>query len=327
MSNVSQFIGEGPNNIIQRKTDLNKQRGDRIYFDIVHKLTGSPVLDSDELTGNEEKMEFTVDACYISEMVFGVKKDGKWEDIKSRHDMAEIAKQELALHMRETHDEYIIRLLSGDTTLSPSSAFTGTGPTTNRKLYGGDWDGASAIDTGDDWMRVRDISRYKQYARVTCGMRPVLVDGTEAYVMFLHPYQWGLIRAKDPDYENAVLYASERGMNNAMFTGMVGWWDGVAIFLNDHIITNATYSTAYRGLFCGAQAGIMAWGEGPYALEWDYDYYRKKGIGIGMLWGFKKAVMGPDDFQSPATYTDDFGVIACDSYAAALSGTASDTEL
>ena len=45
-----------------------------------------------------------------------------------------------------------------------------------------------------------------------------------------------------------------------------------------------------------------------------------------MLWGFAKTVGGPDDFQSPSTYTDDYGVIVCDSYAAVISGVASDTE-
>jgi hypothetical protein len=145
--------------------------------------------------------------------------------------------------------------------------------------------------------------------------------------MILHPYQWEMIRAKDPDYKNAVLYAEERGKENPLFTGAIqGYWDGVAIFINDHIIYNATYTSARRGLFLGAQAGMLAWGEGPYAGEQDYDYGRKKGISISMLWGFKKSVLGPNNFQSPSTYTDDYGVIAVDSYAVAISGLASDTE-
>jgi len=123
-----------------------------------------------------------------------------------------------------------------------------------------------------------------------------------------------------------VLYARERSNENPLWTGISGWWDGVAIYENDHIITNATYTTAYRALFCGAQAGALAWGEGPYALSQEYDYGRKIGVGIGMLWGFAKTVAGPDNFQSPSTYTDDYGVIACDGYAAVISGVASDTE-
>lgn len=179
----------------------------------------------------------------------------------------------------------------------------------------------------DDWLRVRDISRIKTHAVVTCGMRPIIVDGVETYVYILHPYAWSMIRAKDPDYKNAVLFASERGKSNELFAGAIqGWWDGVAIFTNDHIITNATYTTAYRGIFLGAQAGMLAWGEGPYAGEQDYDYARKKGISISMLWGFAKSVLGPDNFQSPSTYTDDYGVIAVDAYAAAIAGVASDTE-
>jgi N4-gp56 family major capsid protein len=327
-STIDKFIGEGPNNVIQRRTDLNAKKGQTLEFDLLKKLTGDPVINEEELTGNEEKMEFVTDTVKIAEMAFAVKKYGKFEDIKSKKNLLSLAKGELSLHMRETYDSYIVRLLSGDTTLdSGDGAWTGTAPSTNRKLYGGNWDGASGIDTGDDWLRVRDLSRAKQYARVTCGIRPVMVEGVETYVVIMHPYVWGMIRAKDPDYENALLYAEQRGKENPMWSGIHGWWDGMAIYLNDHCITNATYSTAYRSLFLGAQAGILAWGEGPYAGEQDYDYGRKKGVSISMLWGFAKSVLGPDDFQSPSTYTDDYGVVTIDSYAAALSGTASDTEL
>ena len=328
LSNIQRFIGDGPNSIIQRRSDLNAKKGQTLEFDLLKKMTGDPVINEEELAGNEEKLSFVTDTVKIAEMAFGVKKYGKFEDIKSKKNLLTLAKQELALKIRETYDKYIIQLLSGYTTLDKGdSAWTGTAPTTNRKLYGGDWDGASAIDTGDDWIRVRDMSRFKTMARYKYGMRPVIVDGVETYVCLIHPYQWALIRSTDADYKNAVLYASERGKDNPMFTGISGWWDGVAIFENDHLITNATYSTAYRALFLAAQAGILAWGEGPYAGEQDYDYGRKKGVSISMLWGFKKAVLGVDDFTSPSTYTDDYGVIACDGYAAAPSGTASDTEL
>jgi hypothetical protein len=139
-------------------------------------------------------------------------------------------------------------------------------------------------------------------------------------------YTWAKIRAQDPDYKNAVLLAAERGASNPFFTGISGWWDGVAVYENDHLIVNPTYTTAYRNLFLGAQAGILAWGEGPWAGEQLYDHARKVGISISMLWGFKKSVLGPNNFQNPSTYTDDFSVIAVDAYAAVIAGLASDTE-
>lgn len=326
LSNVTRFIGDGPNSIIQRKTDLQKGRGDTIYFDLIRKLTGDPVINEAELAGNEEKLEFATDSVTIAEMAFAVKKYGEFEDIKTLKNLKTLAKQELALRLREVHDSYIIRLLCGDTTLTTATAWTGTGATAARKLYGGDWDGATAIDTGDDWLRVRDLTRAKTHARVTCGMRPVIVDGVETYVVLVHPYVWARIRAYDPDYENAVLYARERGPSNPIFSGMSGWWDGIAIFENDHLITNATYSTAYRTLFLGAQAGMLAMGKAPWGSEQEYDYKRKLGISISMLWGFKKTVLGPDDFQAPTAYAEDYGVITIDGYGAAVAGLASDTE-
>ena len=330
LSNITKFIGESPNNIIQRQTVLNAKSGNRITFDLMKKFTGEPVIDEAELAGNEEKGGFATDDVYIQEMAIAAKKYGKFEDIKSKKNLLTLLKTSLALRMREIYDNAIIDILSGNTAASlhdgTYSAWTSTAPTTNRKLYGGDWAGGDAIDTGDDWIRVRDISRFKTHARVTCGMRPVIVDGVETYVFITHPYVWNRIRAFDPDYENAVLYASERGKDNPLFSGISGYWDGVAIYENDHMYWNPTYSTAVRSLFLGAQAGIMAWGDGPYAGEQDMDYQRKLGISISMLWGFAKSVLGPDDFQGASTYTDDYGVIACDGYAAVTAGLASDTE-
>ena len=326
-STVRNLIGEGPNNVIQRRSDLNAKKGNELEFHLLKKLTGAPTINEDELLGNEKKLDFVSDSVKIAEMAYGVRKYGRFEDIKSKLDLLKLAKGELALLLRETYDSYIIRLLSGDTTLDlGDSAWTGTAPTANRKLYGGDWDGATAVDPGDDWIRVRDISRFKTHARVTCGMRPVIVDGVETYVFLVHPYVWAKIRAADPDYENAVLYASERGRENPVWTGISGWWDGVAIFENDHIITDPSYATAYRNLFLGAQAGILAWGEGPYPGEQTLDVGRKTVVSLSMLWGFKKSILGPDDYANPSTYTDDYGVISCEGYGSAQAGLASDTE-
>jgi N4-gp56 family major capsid protein len=223
-SNITKFIGEGPNNIIQRRTDLNAKRGQTLEFDLLKKAQGNPVINEAELAGNEEKLEFVADTVKIAEMAFAAKKYGKFEDIKSKKDLLTLMKGELSLRAREVYDNYLIRLLSGDATLDAGdSAWKGTAPTANRKLYGGDWDGGSAVDAGDDWIRVRDLSRFKTHARVTAGMRPVIVDGVETYVFLCHPYVWARIRAYDSDYKNAVLYASERGQNNPFFTGISGW--------------------------------------------------------------------------------------------------------
>ena len=328
-SNITKFIGEGPNNIIQKRTDLSAKRGQTLEFDLLAKIASSvtPVYNEEELTGQEQKLAFYVDTVKIAEMAFATKKYKAFEDIKSKKDMLSLMKQELALKMREVYDDHIVRILCGDDTLDKGDgAFTGVAATTNRVLYGGDWAGADAIDTGDDWVRVRDISRFKTHARYTCGMRPVVVEGVDTYVYLIHPYAWAQIRAKDPDYKNAVLYARERSTSNPLWSGVSGWWDGVAIYENDHLIYNATYTTAYRSLLLSAQAGILAWGKGPWAMQQDYDFARKLGVGLGMLWGFAKSVFGPDDFQGASTYTDDYGVITVDGYAAATAGLASDTE-
>ena len=137
-STMRKFIGDGPNNIIQRRTDLNTKRGQTLEFHLLKKLTGDPVINEEELLGNEKKLDFVADTVKIAEMCIGVRKYGRFEDIKSKVDLLKLAKGELSLLMREIYDSYIVRLLCGDTTLNKGDgAWTGTAPTTNRVLYGG----------------------------------------------------------------------------------------------------------------------------------------------------------------------------------------------
>lgn len=55
------FIGEDENSIIQRKSDLEGDAGDKISFDLSVTLRGRPTVGDARLLGNEENLRFFTD--------------------------------------------------------------------------------------------------------------------------------------------------------------------------------------------------------------------------------------------------------------------------
>jgi len=60
--------------------------------------------------------------------------------------------------------------------------------------------------------------------------------------------------------------------------------------------------TGARGVFCGAQAAAMAWGNGyaenPKYIEENFDYDRQLGASVQTIMGVKKMVFNSKDFAS-----------------------------
>ena len=206
----------------------------------------------------------------------------------------------------------------------------------DRIFYGGQttagvWQvasGDSTLDRTSHRFGTRVISYVKLMAKATITtagvavspIRPVKVDGKDMFLMFISPYQ-----ARDLKLETAWINAQKdanwRGSKNPLFTGALGVWDGVILHecdlihfrygeagtsdseffsSSDDVCSSGVYVA--RGLFCGAQAGLLAIGKKPSWKEKMFDYGAKWGISTRMIYGAKKSV-----FNSRA-----FGVIAVD---------------
>ncbi len=188
--------------------------------------------------------------------------------------------------------------------------------------------GDSTLDRTSHRFGTRVISYVKLMAKAiitTAGaavspIRPVKVDGKSMFVMLLSPYQ-----ARDLKLETAWINAQKdanwRGSKNPLFTGALGVWDGVILHecdlihfrygengtsdseffsSSDDVCSSGVYVA--RGLFCGAQAGLLAFGQKPTWKEKMFDYGAKWGISTRMIYGAKKSVFN----------SRDFGVIAVD---------------
>ena len=140
--------------------------------------------------------------------------------------------------------------------------------------------------------------------------------------MFIHPFQTFQLRRDTStnnfmDIAKAALQGAQAAGKAAIYDGALGVYNGVILHEATRIpiITGTPASGAAaafrRAVFCGAQAGVMAFGQKtPSATEmsWqeqEFDYGDKIGVKGGSVFGIKKTV-----FNSV-----DFGVIAVSGYA------------
>jgi N4-gp56 family major capsid protein len=149
-----------------------------------------------------------------------------------------------------------------------------------------------------------------------------MVNGEKKYIMLLHPYQVTDLRTNMStgqwtDIQKAA--AAAQGQGNPLFTGAIGEYRGVIMHSHRNVIRFSDYGVgtnlaAARSLFLGAQAAAIAFGNGGgetvARYSWKeklFDYGNQLGVAAGSIFGIKKSVYN----------SKDFGVFACDTYAAA----------
>ena len=325
------FIGKDENSMIQTKTDLLKEAGDNIKFDLLMNLTGSGVTGDTEIEGNEEQLVLYQDSVKIDLRGNGVKAAGKMTAKRTAHSIKTMAKTALGNWMSQARDEDFVLALSGQ--VNTVGQTTAIAPDSGHKVMGGEAVAGTPDIVATDLLvdsattnlfGVNLVSHVKRVAKLAANkVRPLHVEGGEHYVMFIHPYQAkGL--TENTLWKNAQYYAATRGKTNPIFSGALGMIDGVVLHDYEKVITRlgaggATASEAFddpsdannvfasgiyaaRALFCGAQAGVIAYGQYPGWYEKNFDYGRVPGVATDIIYGIKKT-----RFNSA-----DFGVIAVD---------------
>ena len=228
-------------------------------------------------------------------------------------------------------------------------------PSTNRIIYGGQTvagvvatavaDDSELGDGGsNDYLNylfgTKMISIAKRKATMASPkIRPISIRGRKYYVMLLHPFQVKALRLETGEHGwvNIQKNANVRGLTNPLFQRMfddaIGVYDDVILYEYDRIqsrvagevfdegdtiddyIVDGTCRVC-RALFLGAQAGCIAWGQMPKRYEKDFDYNRKPGTAVDMIYGVSKTVFNdPGANQSTNTAQDDFAVICVDTCA------------
>ena len=335
------FIGDGPNNVIQRSRELAKGKGDTQTFGLVTRLTGDGVTGDDELEGHEEAMNSYAEQVSIDQLRHGVRLKGKLDAQKVQYSQIEKARELLRIWLAEQQARIIMNKLGGvtNTTLVDVNGRSvgGRALWSNTPDFIPDADTAAGVGSrylsayagsaasmgAGDKMTLDLVTRLATKARLTNPrIQPLKIGKDKMYVLFLHPLQVRDIKLSS-DWKTANQNARERAASNPVFTGVLGEWDNVLLVENEFVPwldvseagnsfrgaatgTNFAVDTA-RALLCGRQACLMAEASNSDALEVErFDYGNKDGVAISLIGGIQKAM-----FNSL-----EFGVIACDTAAA-----------
>lgn len=279
------FIGEGENNIIHKKNDLKKEKGDQITLGLAMKLSGAGISGDSTLEGNEEQMTFYDMSVTIDQIRNGVRLKGKMEEQKTAANLRQSAKNALKVWLSEKIDNTFFTTLA-------------TSPSAGRVLFGGDATATAEIVDADK-LTTTLISTAKRKAMLaTPKIRPVKIDGKEHYMMLVHPYAARDLKT-DTAWLNAQKDANLRGDKNPIFSGALGIWDGVILFEHENVrltTDGASSANVAWNTLLGAQAGVWAIGKEAFWEEDTFDYGNQQGFATGIIHGIKKSIFNGEDF-------------------------------
>ena len=333
---MNRFMGDGPNSMIQRITQLKKdQKGSRAVITLLADLVGDGVAGDRQLEGNEEAMQVFDQVIRIDQLRHATRHLGRMADQKSVVEFRRNAKDVLSYWHANRHDQIAFLTLSGVGYAVHNNGAPRVGSdlvnleyaadvkplTANRRLR---WNGTSKLlETNGATTSVAAADtpmwemfvQLKAYAK-TQRIRGVNVDGEETYHVFLSPLAMAKLKL-DPTYQLNLRHAQEKGGKNPLFTGNEVKIDN--LYIHEHL--NVFNTSGASGsvlipkggplhskwgatgdvdgcqvLFCGAQSMGFADIGDPYWDEEGYDYSNSQGISVGKISGF----LNPQ-FMSPVT--------------------------
>lgn len=328
----NRFIGVDDNNIIQRKTELETDAGDRISFDLCVQMRAKPTYGDARLEGKEESLKFYTDEVIIDQVRHAASAGGKMSRKRTAHDMRMVAKNRLGDYFARLVDELFFMYLSGARGINEDfiegpdyTGFAGNAfqaPDAEHLLFGGDATSKATLAADDTMTRVV-IERAANKAEMmqarnprVANMVPVSNGSDDQYVMLMSPYQEYSLRTSEGAgwLEIQKAAAGAEGRKNPIFMGGLGMINNVVLHKHRNVIRFSDYGTgsnvaAARALLMGRQAAVVAYGtSGGLRYTWEEetkDYNNEPTVASGFIGGIKKTRFNDADF----------GVIAIDTAA------------
>lgn len=316
------FVGTSDNSVIQRKTELESDAGDRISFDLSVQLRGEPTEGDHRLEGKEENLKFYTDEVVIDQVRKAVSCGGRMTRKRTAHDLRKVAKDRASDYWAKYCDEMMFIYLSGARGINRDFLFpldwqgraqnVLQAPDAGHILYGGDATSKATLAAEDKMTRVV-IERAQVQATMlqaqdpdAANMAPVMIDGEEHYVLVMSPFQEYDLRTSEGsgwiDIQKAA--AGAEGRSNPIFKGGLGMINNVVLHSHRNAIRFSDYGAgsvhAGRALFLGRQAGVVAYGtSGGMRWAWQEelkDYENEPSVASGCIFGFKKTRFNGRDF-------------------------------
>lgn len=333
---TQRFVGKGKNFVIQQKTELESDAGDTIQFDLAVQLRGQPTVGDERLKGKEENLRFFSDQVLIDQLRKGVSAGGKMTRKRVLHDLRALSKEMLSEYWAKWMDEALFIYLSGARGINQDYIqpldWTGhagnaiQAPDTAHIMYAGSATSKATVTSADKMSRLF-IERAQTYVTMiravnpdATRMMPVNVNGEGRYVLIMSPQDAFNLRTGDTagwiDMNKQLIAGGDKA--NPIFKGGLGMLANTVLHSHESAVRFSDYGAgvnlpASRSLFMGKQAAVIAYGTGAGSrfqwIEERDDYGNLINAASGVIFGVKKTRWN----------SKDFGVVALDSYSAAVS--------
>lgn len=291
----SRFMGTDANSLCQVKTDLTRDKGDKITFGIRMRLTGTGVTSGQTLEGAEESLVTYDHSVTLEQYRHGVRDNGALDRQRAMFSIDEESRSALLGWGGEKVDQ-----LSFDAIVaSPTKTFWGGAATATTDILATDKITPALISKVRVWC-------FGGGSRVQTPLRPVRVGGKSYFIMLVHPDVMYDLK-QDSTFAQAVREARERGKDNPLFTGAAAIWDGVVIHEHENVPIVTTWGVGgnvagAKCVFMGAQSLVWAWGKRPSVVAKNFDYENEHGYAWGFIAGVNKPKFNSLDYGSVAVY-------------------------
>lgn len=308
---ITSLIGKGPKACIQLITDLDKNPGDNVVFDMMPQDRSAGVNGDSRLKGFETPLSFYQDDLKINQKRHAHSHAGMAQQ-RTLHDLQALARTSLAEWWSWFIEASLFAHMAGLTGDGEESVRDALGADTGGTDFAGNTitalDAAHLIDNGGSGFTPAMLDEAVAKAKVNNPrMAPIMVEGRETYVAYLHPYQVKTMKADSSIWRTIQQYAGVRGNDNPIFSGALGMYNNVIIRESEFI---PSLSTVRTGLLLGQGAGVIALGNAwkkqsrggagggayfSYADEED-DYGNQLGVAAGSILGMCSPIFNSKRF-------------------------------
>lgn len=317
-----QFAGTDSNSLVQIKTELNKDAGDRVTFGIRHQLSGGGVQGDNTLEGNEEALETYTQNVIIDQLRHAVRSGGKMSEQRVPFSVREEAKDGLKDWWSDRLDLWWINQITGNSGQS-DIRYTGmqavTAPDAQHMVFAGGQDSeaslsASAVDLGvtnPHRFSLTLVDKAVERAKLAKNaLRPVKIGNDKFYVAFIHTSQVSALRTNTAAGQWLDIQKAAMALSNAtkspIFDGSLGVHNKVILHESTRIprLTAADGNARIlRAVLCGAQSACLGFGRGygKNTFSWKeelFDYENQLGVAAGCIGGLIKTRFNGSDFAT-----------------------------
>lgn len=261
----SKFEGpEGSGMPVIRKDDLSKDAGDVIHIQTVKNLTGAGVTGESTLQGNEEALSMTQTDLSIDWFRHAVAISKRSKKRINFDFVVQAAQPLLSYHIAKKMDDAI---------------FTKFGTATTA-LYAGDATSTATLDASDT-ISTTTLNKIKTYLDANLAMPLRLDGGNNYYGIIIHPYDAYNLRA-DSTWTQAQRDANLRGETNPIFSGAMGVYNGMIVYVNTGVTNSSSKSEC---IAFGGESIFRGYGMMPSFVTQLYDYGFEIGVGMEAIYG------------------------------------------